>query len=167
MSPLSVPTALNTYNNRNTHQASKPNTPHNTTTQTSGYKRAPFRKGIMCSNCGKEGHYGNECYKIVGYPPGHPLHGKFVPQSQRGAPNKRLVNAAMGNEETNEEQKTTSNNSTDTYVYCKMDQIQNQLNQMLLMMKNQGLQEFTAPNLPYMAGKYVFIGTFNSGFRQV
>ncbi|GJR94347.1 reverse transcriptase, RNA-dependent DNA polymerase, LTR copia-type gag-polypeptide [Tanacetum coccineum] len=46
-------------------------------------RRSNFRKGIICGNCGKEGHNSEECYKIVGYPIGHPLHGKYKPPTQR------------------------------------------------------------------------------------
>ncbi|GJT86700.1 cysteine-rich receptor-like protein kinase 8 [Tanacetum coccineum] len=40
-------------------------------------RRSNFKKGVICGNCGKEGHTKKECYKIVGYPVGYPLHGKY------------------------------------------------------------------------------------------
>ena len=40
-------------------------------------RRSNFKKGVYCGNCSKEGHTKAECYKLVGYPIGHPLHGKF------------------------------------------------------------------------------------------
>ncbi|GJV31928.1 retrovirus-related pol polyprotein from transposon TNT 1-94 [Tanacetum coccineum] len=46
-------------------------------------RRSTFKKGVICGNCSKEGHYSEECYKIVGYPVGHPLHGKFKPNAQK------------------------------------------------------------------------------------
>ncbi|GKB99315.1 hypothetical protein Tco_0985452 [Tanacetum coccineum] len=42
-------------------------------------RRGVFRKGVICGNCSKEGYTREECYKLVGYPVGHPLHGKYKP----------------------------------------------------------------------------------------
>lgn len=111
----------------------------------------------------------------MGYPPGHPLHGKYTPPSQRSqSDQRRSANAVVGSDELEPNNQSnaaasTSNstNSGDPYVYCKMDQLQNQLNQVLLMMQNQGLQDLTAANLPHMAGKYIFIASFSSGFKQL
>ncbi|GJT79531.1 cysteine-rich receptor-like protein kinase 8 [Tanacetum coccineum] len=50
-----------------------------TVPNTSYERRSTFRKGVYCRNCRKEGHYQEECYKIVGYLVGHPLHGKYQP----------------------------------------------------------------------------------------
>ncbi|GKE46485.1 hypothetical protein Tco_1477743, partial [Tanacetum coccineum] len=112
---------------------------------------------------------------IVGFPPGHPLHGKFIPPSQRTQQfPKRSINVVVGNENAEQEMKpnpitstSSGNNTTDPYVYTKMDQLQNQLNQMLLMMQNQNQREFTATNLPHMAGKYIFIASFSSGMKEI
>nr|GEY37583.1 cysteine-rich RLK (receptor-like protein kinase) 8 [Tanacetum cinerariifolium]GEY91379.1 cysteine-rich RLK (receptor-like protein kinase) 8 [Tanacetum cinerariifolium] len=173
-SPLSIPTALNTYSN--TRNNSIKASPSNTISgQTTPSRRTPFRKGIICTNCQKEGHYGNECYKIVRFPPGHPLHGKFIPSSQMTQQNpKRSVNVVVGNGNAEQELQHNpitsiglTNNTTDPYVYTKIDQLQNQLNQMLLMMHNQNQKEFTAANLPHMAGKYIFIASFSSGIKEV
>nr|GEW05557.1 cysteine-rich RLK (receptor-like protein kinase) 8 [Tanacetum cinerariifolium] len=48
-------------------------------------RRSTFRQRIICGNCQKEGHYKNECYQIIGYPIGHPLHGKVRPNSNNRA----------------------------------------------------------------------------------
>ena len=73
---LNIPTALNTTNHykSNTNQL-KPNTNSHSQSSASATntRKTPFRKGVYCTNCNKEGHKGDECYKIVGYPPGHPL----------------------------------------------------------------------------------------------
>ncbi|GJZ50863.1 cysteine-rich receptor-like protein kinase 8 [Tanacetum coccineum] len=81
-------TILNNYSNKNnapnTHNHSKynvSNTPNSRftsqrPTQTNFERRSSFRKGVYCGNCRKEGHLQEECYKIVGYPIGHPLYGK-------------------------------------------------------------------------------------------
>ncbi|GKA74355.1 cysteine-rich receptor-like protein kinase 8 [Tanacetum coccineum] len=171
---MSIPTALNTFST-NRNNTTRTNTPNTTSGQTSVTRKARFRKGVIYTNCQKEGHYGNECYKIVGFPPGHPLHGKFIPPSQRTQQfPKRSINVVVGNENAEQEMKpnpitstSSGNNTTDPYVYTKMDQLQNQLNQMLLMMQNQNQREFTATNLPHMAGKYIFIASFSSGMKEI
>ncbi|GJW27905.1 cysteine-rich receptor-like protein kinase 8 [Tanacetum coccineum] len=173
LSLISIPTALNTFSTSRNN--TRTNTPNTTSGQTSVTRKAPFRKGVICTNCQKEGHYGNECYKIVGFPPGHPLHGKFIPPSQRTQQAlKRPVNVVVGTENAEQEiqpnlitSTSSVNNTTDPYVYTKMDQLQNQLNQMLLMMQNQNQKEFTAANLPHMAGKYIFITSFSSGIKEI
>ncbi|GJZ45031.1 cysteine-rich receptor-like protein kinase 8 [Tanacetum coccineum] len=42
-------------------------------------KRKRLIQFLMGLYEGKEGHFQEECYKIVGYPVGHPLHGKYQP----------------------------------------------------------------------------------------
>ncbi|GJT47706.1 uncharacterized mitochondrial protein-like protein [Tanacetum coccineum] len=70
-------TVLNTQNSRFTPQRSAQG----------GYeRRSSFRKGVYCRNYGKEGHLQEECYKIVGYPVGHPLYGKDGPASKPDQP---------------------------------------------------------------------------------
>ncbi|XP_071713208.1 uncharacterized protein [Rutidosis leptorrhynchoides] len=44
-------------------------------------RRSTFKTGIKCSTCFREGHTSDECYKNIGYPIGHPLHGKFPQKS--------------------------------------------------------------------------------------
>ncbi|GJT35500.1 retrovirus-related pol polyprotein from transposon TNT 1-94 [Tanacetum coccineum] len=68
----------NARGNRNYSQGESSNRNYN-----QSEKRSNFRKGIICGNCCKEGHHSEECYKIVGYHVGHPLHGKYKPPSQR------------------------------------------------------------------------------------
>ncbi|GKB99733.1 hypothetical protein Tco_0985870 [Tanacetum coccineum] len=64
-------------------------------------KRSNFRKGVICGNCNREGYTKEECYKIVGYIVGHPLHGMYRPTSQTPRNNmqennrNRTVNMAM------------------------------------------------------------------------
>ena len=43
VSPISVPIALNTYNNKHNQQSPKSNTPSFNTGQSSNFKKAPFR----------------------------------------------------------------------------------------------------------------------------
>nr|GEV50423.1 luminal-binding protein 5 [Tanacetum cinerariifolium] len=62
-------------------------------------RRCNFKKGVICRNYGKEGHIKEECYKIVGYPVGHPLHRKYKPSNKtfknNSQDNKRTVNMTM------------------------------------------------------------------------
>nr|GEZ62247.1 cysteine-rich RLK (receptor-like protein kinase) 8 [Tanacetum cinerariifolium] len=82
-------TILNSYTNQARPSTSNPqrcNPPRpstssnnldrrNVTVPNTSYERkSTFRKGVYYGNYGKEGHYQEECYKIVGYPVGHPLH---------------------------------------------------------------------------------------------
>nr|GEX35869.1 putative reverse transcriptase domain-containing protein [Tanacetum cinerariifolium] len=46
-------------------------------------RRITFRPGVYCTNCSKEGHSADECYKLKGYLIGHPLHGKYKPPVTR------------------------------------------------------------------------------------
>ncbi|GKC58716.1 cysteine-rich receptor-like protein kinase 8 [Tanacetum coccineum] len=87
---------------------------------TSFERRNAFRKAVYCGNYGKEGHYQAECYKMVGYPVGHPIHEKYQ-QPKVNKPN--FDNIAL-----------RTNN--DGHVSARMDQLQNQLNQVLLMLEN-------------------------------
>ncbi|GJT89125.1 cysteine-rich receptor-like protein kinase 8 [Tanacetum coccineum] len=81
---MNTPTALNTTSNhRNLSSTSRQFTPNNHIGQNSIARKSSFKKGVYCTNCSKEGHTGEECYKIVGYPPGHPLHNKYIPPMQR------------------------------------------------------------------------------------
>ncbi|GJT05041.1 cysteine-rich receptor-like protein kinase 8 [Tanacetum coccineum] len=80
-----TPITLNTYRNAYTssYRNNHPNTPNNPTNGPQTERRNTFRKGIFCGYCKKEGHPKEECYKLLGYPPSHPLHNKYQPQSQR------------------------------------------------------------------------------------
>ena len=137
--PSSPPTTLNTYINRNRlSQASFNQNKPNTSSPSPTVRKSTFKKGVYCTNCNKEGHYGNECYKLVGYPPGHPLHNKYTPPSQRNG-----KGATINMVEIDDSQDTTPNyadpntrtsTSADPFVHSRMDMLQNQLNQVLLML---------------------------------
>ncbi|GJW24105.1 cysteine-rich receptor-like protein kinase 8 [Tanacetum coccineum] len=96
--PITTPIAVNTF--RNTHIPSQRNNNPNTfMTNTLAERRSTFRKGIFYAYCKKEGHSKDECYKLLGYPPGHPLHKKYQPPSQRGRSaykGGRIVNMVVG-----------------------------------------------------------------------
>ncbi|GJW97319.1 retrovirus-related pol polyprotein from transposon TNT 1-94 [Tanacetum coccineum] len=100
-------------------------------------------KGVYYGNCGKKGHYQEECYKIVGYPVGHPLHGKYQPAkaarpTQDNRPS-RTINMTVGHDNSRPQVPAVPQNpipNNDGHVSARMDQLQNQINQVLLMLQN-------------------------------
>ncbi|GJT22274.1 hypothetical protein Tco_0892211 [Tanacetum coccineum] len=64
----------------------------------SSERMSSFKKGVICGICGnyeKEGHAKEQCYKLVGYPVGHPLHGNYQPpkpyrQTKEYKPNRTM-----------------------------------------------------------------------------
>nr|GEV43053.1 reverse transcriptase, RNA-dependent DNA polymerase [Tanacetum cinerariifolium] len=115
---------------------------------TQGERRGSFRKGIIYGNCNKKGYSREQCYKLVGYPVGHPLHGKFPSkpyksQSQEYKPN-RTINMVTNQDEgatvqgvqANSSQTVQPNFPSETHMTTRIDQLQNQLNQVLLNMQN-------------------------------
>ncbi|XP_071717951.1 uncharacterized protein [Rutidosis leptorrhynchoides] len=101
--------ALLSYTNNRNYNSSANRWTSNKTASTYE-RRSPFKKGIFCGNYGLEGHNKEECYKIVGYPIGHPLHGKFKPQPKPQFP--KAINSL-----------TTSNESSDMAMNVRMDQL--------------------------------------------
>ncbi|GJY74958.1 ribonuclease H-like domain-containing protein, partial [Tanacetum coccineum] len=118
--------------------------PNNHSGQTLVARKSSFKKGVYYTNCSKEGHTCEECYKIVGYPPGHQLHNKYIPHTQRNQSRIRIVNLMINKDQllqdetplTSVDDLGSTSQTTDPYVYSRMDQLQNQLNQILLMMQN-------------------------------
>ncbi|XP_071694665.1 uncharacterized protein [Rutidosis leptorrhynchoides] len=71
---LSAQSSNRSYsNNTSKWNSTKPTTPYTSA------RKSTFKKGIICGNCGFEGHTKEECYKLVGYPIGHPFHDKYKP----------------------------------------------------------------------------------------
>ncbi|GKA44307.1 cysteine-rich receptor-like protein kinase 8 [Tanacetum coccineum] len=139
---LATATILNSYsnnykfnaaNNSNSQRYTVPNTrnsrPTSQRSTKGGYeRRSSFRKGVYCGNCDKEVHLQEECYKIVGYPVGHPLYGKVQPakQSKPGQDYKKIVNMVVGQDEANKASTLGQNNAPhDTHVSARMDKLQN------------------------------------------
>ncbi|GKB16319.1 cysteine-rich receptor-like protein kinase 8 [Tanacetum coccineum] len=98
-------------------------------------RRSSFRKGVICGNYGNEGHIKEQCYKIMRYPIGHPLHGKYQPpkaQKQEFKPN-RTINMATTQEDTSTQAKSPQtaqlNTLSDAHFSARIDMLQNQLNQ--------------------------------------
>ncbi|GJU78256.1 putative RNA-directed DNA polymerase [Tanacetum coccineum] len=100
-SSIGAPTALNTTssNHRTFPNYPRQYTPNNTSGNTSTARRSSFKKGVYCTNCSKEGHTGEECYKVVGYPPKHPLHNKYIPPMQRNQSRTRTVNLMVNKDQ--------------------------------------------------------------------
>lgn len=145
--PSVTPIALNTmaYKRGFGNQSQKQND------NSQSDKRSNFKKGTTCTYCNKEGHIRNECYKIVGYPPSHPLHNKYIPLSQRqsqGNQNK-AANMVMGENDTPLDDNLTFSNfvhdDTDPQVHSRIDQLQNQLNQVLLLLQSKESQDEQTP----------------------
>ncbi|GJV13453.1 cysteine-rich receptor-like protein kinase 8 [Tanacetum coccineum] len=121
-------------------------------------RRSTFKVGVICGNYYKEGHTKEECYKLVGFPVGHPLHNKYQPPNKRSTTfnqpstsqsRTRAVNVTVANEDTPVEMTLPP----DCSVTAKMDLLQNQLNQVLLMMQNNNAETSTSGSCNFMAGK--------------
>lgn len=132
----------NSYNNntrfsKSYSQHENPTRSYNNNNNT--VRKSSFKKGVICGNCNKEGHTKEECYQLVGYPIGHPLHGKYKPPNQRHIvqdnTNHRTINMTVG-QGTNGELPKVATQQNDAAMCARMDQLQNQLNQMMLMMQN-------------------------------
>ncbi|XP_071714371.1 uncharacterized protein [Rutidosis leptorrhynchoides] len=117
------------YNNGNNNSNNSRWNPKRTSAPAGQQERkSNFKKGVFCGNYGLEGHQNEECYKIVGYPVGHPLHDKYIPPNkatpQHNAPTKS-INMVIVND-----------NGNKLMMNARMDQLQNQLNQLMIMMQN-------------------------------
>ncbi|GKB91393.1 hypothetical protein Tco_0963665 [Tanacetum coccineum] len=96
-------------------------------------------KGVI-GNCSKEGHSSEECYKLVSYPIGHPLYGKYRPLNQKtNTPRAVNMTQAVPTITTAQEKQlgstSRSSNGEDLAISARMDQLHNQLNQMMLLMQ--------------------------------
>ncbi|GJV05750.1 hypothetical protein Tco_1343406 [Tanacetum coccineum] len=139
-----APTVMYTFTNNNHSSQTTPQSTfrqNRTYSDTSNHRgdsntmRSTFRQGIICGNYQKEGHYKIECYQLVGYPIGHPLHAKVIPNFNNRASTTRLraVNMAVGSDVASTSGKEVHE---DVVVFAKMDNLQNQLNQVMLMLQN-------------------------------
>ena len=166
---------MNTFTNStlsdNNHTPS--NTKQTRPNSTPNTRRSAFKPGVICGYCQKEGHYKSECYQLVGYPVGHPLHGKVKPgtsgQSGQNRGNRaigqRAVNLVTGQsgQDNNGAEASTSGSQGDDEVYAKMDSLQNQLNQIKMMLQNtHGQCDFKL----LATGRYLFIASCVSIFKD-
>ncbi|GJR75534.1 uncharacterized mitochondrial protein-like protein [Tanacetum coccineum] len=121
----------------------------------------------------KEGHTREECYKLVGYLVGHPLHGKYKPPNapQRFTTQDSLAHkyvdmtVAQG---TNAEPTSNISHENNEAMCARMDQLQIQVNQIILMMQNikemTGTQSFNTTGKPKLVAafttmSYRFVGS--------
>ncbi|GJV07295.1 hypothetical protein Tco_1344951 [Tanacetum coccineum] len=70
---------------------------------------------------------------MVGYPIGHPLHGKVKPVNKGADSKTRVVNMAVGTDRASTSGKDLNDEAT---VFAKMDNLQNQLNQVMMILQN-------------------------------
>ncbi|XP_071688078.1 uncharacterized protein [Rutidosis leptorrhynchoides] len=99
------------------------------------YNKSPFKKGVFCGKCNLERHIKEECYKIVGYSVGHSLHDKFKPASINNTLPLKSVDMVTSAE---------GNIHNEAAMSARMDQLQNQLNQVLMMMQANQQEQPTA-----------------------
>uniref|UniRef100_A0A803PU21 Retrotransposon gag domain-containing protein n=1 Tax=Cannabis sativa TaxID=3483 RepID=A0A803PU21_CANSA len=59
----------------------------------------PFRPKFSCTNCGMSDHTIERCFRIIGYPSGHKLHGKFPNRNSKGSPMKSASANFSGGDE--------------------------------------------------------------------
>nr|GEV21895.1 MDIS1-interacting receptor like kinase 2-like [Tanacetum cinerariifolium] len=117
---LSAQTYSNNNTPRNTNSA-YPNRP-----QTG--QRSTFRPGVYCTNFSKEGHSSDECYKLKGYPIGHPLHGKYKPPVARSAnvnDNRNAKANLQGQDSTSASTQAESSTNGTYAVFVRIDQLRN------------------------------------------
>ncbi|GJT90310.1 cysteine-rich receptor-like protein kinase 8 [Tanacetum coccineum] len=96
-------------------------------------RHTPQRQSNQNNNSDKrtKGHYQEECYKIVGYLVGQPLHGNFQPPkiNKSNSDNRpRTVNMVMGQEDARSQSSSaaqSSSQNTDGHVSVRIDQLQN------------------------------------------
>ncbi|GJS22554.1 uncharacterized mitochondrial protein-like protein [Tanacetum coccineum] len=163
-----TPAIMSTYSNPNQHQHPQASYRQNrTSSSNSNYRndynqrRSAFRQGVYCGNCQKEGHYKCECYQLVGYPIGHPLHGKVKPVNKGADSKPRVVNISVRLDGASTSGKELNND--DATVFAKMVNLQNQLKQVMMMLQNS--QGVCDPKI-MAAGRYFFIASIISHFKD-
>nr|XP_043633278.1 uncharacterized protein LOC122604451 [Erigeron canadensis] len=127
-------------------------------------RKSALKKGIICTYCHRERHTKDECYKLVGYPSGHPQHHKYQPPPPRNPPaykgkSVNLVTNVADLPSTSQDIPyiPSATSPHDLFMNAKIDQLQNQLNQVMLFM--QQAQQPGDQNIPTVG---VFSFTTNS-----
>ncbi|GJV13486.1 cysteine-rich receptor-like protein kinase 8, partial [Tanacetum coccineum] len=131
-------------------------------------RRSTFRPGVYCTNCSKEGHSADECYKLKGYPIGHPLHGKYKPSVTRSVnvnDNKNPKVNFMGHDVASTSTQAEASTSGNDAVFVKIDQLQNQLNQVMLMMQQCQKDPPSGKVNSYTIRRHKFIASVMSRFK--
>lgn len=99
--------------------------------QSKSFVRSSFKKGIHCEHCKMEGHGKENCYKLIGYPAGHPIHTRTKFVSNRGRNNSRAMNVTQSSDDSCDEGKAMASS---------MEQLQTQVN-MLMSMMQKGIRD--------------------------
>ncbi|GJY85805.1 cysteine-rich receptor-like protein kinase 8 [Tanacetum coccineum] len=132
-------------------------------------RKSTFKPGVYCTNCSKEGHIADECYKLKGYLIGHPIYGKYKPPVTRSVNvndnRNHKVNLIHGHDTTSTSTQAEASTSGNDVVFVKMDQLQNQLNQVMLMMQQCQKDPPTGKVNSYTIRKHKFIGSVMSRFK--
>ncbi|GJW65798.1 hypothetical protein Tco_0117682 [Tanacetum coccineum] len=133
-----TPAIMSTYTNTNQHpqvpyRQNMPSSSNGNYRSDSNHRRSAFRQGVYCGNFQKEGYYKSECYQLVSYPIGHPFHGKVKPVNKGADLKARVVNMVVGTDRASTNGKYLND---DAIVFTKMDNLQNQLNQVMRMLQN-------------------------------
>ncbi|XP_071688874.1 uncharacterized protein [Rutidosis leptorrhynchoides] len=117
-----VPAVMSTFTNN--YKPSTYNNYQRTTKPSSTIteRKSSFKPGVKCTTCFREGHTSEECYKNVGYPPGHPLHGKFQPKQPTAKD--KVINSVYTNN-TIDSQVPATNQQAEHIMTARMDQLQN------------------------------------------
>ncbi|GJW32106.1 hypothetical protein Tco_0052138 [Tanacetum coccineum] len=153
------------YKNNNTHRGTTSQYPNRPQTG----RRSTFRPGVYYTNFSTEGHSSDECYKLKGYPIGHPLHGKYKPPVARivnASDNRNAkVNLVQGQDTTTTSTQAESSTSGTEAVFVRMDQLQNQLNQVMLMMQQCQKNPPTGMINSHTIKKHKFIAYVMIGLR--
>ncbi|GKA28879.1 hypothetical protein Tco_0715124 [Tanacetum coccineum] len=161
-----TPAIMSTYTNTNKHpqfpyRQNMPSSGNCNYRSDSNHRRSAFRQGVYYGNCQKEGYYKSECYQLVGYPIGYPFHSKVKPVNKGADSKARVVNMVVGTDGASTSGKYLND---DAAVFAKMDNLQNQLNQVIMMLQNS--QGVCDPKV-LAAGRYFFIASIISYFKML
>ncbi|GJV07372.1 hypothetical protein Tco_1345028 [Tanacetum coccineum] len=126
------------------------------------------REGVLPKPLGSEGHSADECYKLKGYPISHPLHGKYKPSVTRSVnvndnrnPKVNFVGHDVASTSIQAEASTNGNDA----VFVKIDQLQNQLNQVMIMMQQCQKDTPYGKVNSYTIRRHKFIASIMSRFK--
>ncbi|GJR93696.1 uncharacterized mitochondrial protein-like protein [Tanacetum coccineum] len=117
---ITTPIAPNTYKYPYTPFFNPPQRNNNSTLpNTQSERRSTFGKGVLCAYYKKEDHLKEEFYKLLGYP---------VSQTSSSSDPSSSLSSPL--------EPTSISTPLEALVYARMDKLQNQLNQVLMMMQS-------------------------------
>ncbi|GJS81792.1 cysteine-rich receptor-like protein kinase 8 [Tanacetum coccineum] len=160
-------TALSAQTYRNNNTPRNTNSAYPNKLQTG--RRSTFRHGVYCTNCSKEGHNSDECYRLKGYLIGHPLHGKYKPPVARSVnvnDNRNAkINLVQVQDTTSTSTQAESSTSGTDAIFMRMDQMHNQLNQVMRMMQQCQKNPPTGMVNSHTIRKHKFIASVMARFK--